>query len=103
MRPPQPGDSQACTQHDSLRRECVERTSLERRYLLGLSYKPMLSHPHATETEGGTSAGLCVAFNLSYMHCTVKEGARLSQAPTGQDSLGPCDGQAGCGPGRAAA
>src|SRR6266446_1841944 len=69
--------SQARAQHGSLRREGVERTSLQRCDALGLSHKPMLSHPHATETECGTSEGYCVACSLSHMRCAVKEGTRL--------------------------
>src|ERR1041384_4831976 len=58
--------SQACTQHSSLRRESIKRTSLQRGYALGLSQQPMLSHPHATETEGGTREGHYFAFSLSH-------------------------------------
>ena len=55
----------------------------------------MLSHPHATETKGGTRAGHYVAFRLSHMGSAVKEGARLGQVATGQDSLSPGDFQGG--------
>ena len=55
----------------------------------------MLSHPHATETKGGTRAGHYVAFRLRHIRGAVKEGTCLGQAPTGQDSFGPCDFQCG--------
>jgi hypothetical protein len=85
--------SQAGAQHGSLQRECIERASLQRGDALGLSHQPMFSHPHAAETECGTSADYSVALSLSHVRCTVKQGARLGQAPTGQDGLGPFDCQ----------
>jgi hypothetical protein len=53
----------------------------------------MFSHPHATETEGRTREGYCVAFGLSHVRGTVKEGTRFGQTSTGQDGLSPFDGQ----------
>ena len=91
--------SQACTQHGSLWRESVKRTALQRGHALGLSQKPMLAHPHATETECGTCEGHYFAFSLSQVCGTVKERTRLGQAPTGQDSFGPFHGQGGSWPG----
>jgi hypothetical protein len=63
--------------------------SLHRGYALDLIQQPMLSHPHATETECGTRTDYGIAFHLSHLRGTMKEGARLGQVPTGQDSLGP--------------
>src|SRR5262249_5834652 len=68
---------QACTQHGSLWRESVERTSLQCGHALGLSQKSMLSHPHTTETECGTRAGHYFAFSLSHVRGTVQERTRL--------------------------
>jgi hypothetical protein len=86
-------------QHGSLWWEEVERTSLQRGHALSLSQKSMLSHPYTTETECGTRADYGVAFRLSHLCGTVKEGARLGQVPTGQDGLGPFNCQRGHGPG----
>jgi hypothetical protein len=55
----------------------------------------MLSHPYATETECSTREDYGVAFRLSHLRGTVKEGTRLGQVPTGQDSLGPFNCQGG--------
>jgi hypothetical protein len=55
----------------------------------------MLSHPHATETECGTRVDYGVVFCLSHLRGTMKEGTRLGQVPTGQDSLGPFNCQGG--------
>src|SRR5919206_5177159 len=81
--------AQTCTQHCGLWRESVKCPALQCGHTFGLRQQSMLSHPHATETEGGTRQGHGVAFSLSYVCSAVKERARLGQTPTGQDRLGP--------------